>query len=252
MSSKSDTKTNIMAGIVQGGLMTSIGYPFDLIKTKMQSNRYSSSVYCLKQTIKSNGVFGLYKGSSVAWVSHMIKRPIQYSIAEHLKQSNLNLNNYQIGFVSGLSSPIIGTPLQVVKINMQSNNMSIREFINSGGLTRLYRGFWPTAIKDTVFAMSFVGTYYTLRDRLGSDIWYKSFICGSMSHSITWLIFIPIDNIKTTIQRSKEHLTIRSAIAMTYRAGKIKAFWKGVYPACLRTLPVSGISMVGYEMIRKN
>jgi hypothetical protein len=99
--------------------------------------------------------------------------------------------------------------------------------------------------------MSFIGNYYTLRDVIGSDVWYKNFFNGSLAHCLTWLILIPIDHVKTTIQKSEIKLTIREAVATTYRKGGVRIFWKGVIPACLRTIPVSGISMIGYEKIRK-
>jgi hypothetical protein len=46
-------------------------------------------------------------------------------------------------------------------------------------------------------------------------------------------------------------LSIASAISMTLQRYGIAGFWRGVLPACIRTIPVSGVAMVGYEWIRK-
>lgn len=99
--------------------------------------------------------------------------------------------------------------------------------------------------------MSFIGNYYTFRDYLGTDIWYKNFISGASAHCITWYLFIPIDYVKTKVQKSEKKITPGYVIKTTIRDQGIRAFWKGVIPACLRTIPVSGIAMTGYEYVRQ-
>ncbi len=63
-------------------------------------------------------------------------------------------------------------------------------------------------------------------------------------------ILIPIDFVKTNIQRSSKPITIREVIKTTLKRDGPRAFWKGVLPACARTIPVSGIAMTGYEYVR--
>jgi len=113
-----------------------------------------------------------------------------------------------------------------------------------------YRGFISTAIKDTIFGGAFIGTYYTLRDIIGRDTWYKNFFNGAAAHCFTWCVFMPIDYVKTTIQKSEKHLRIRDVVKQGYNDYGIKVFWKGVLPACVRTIPMSGIAMLSYEKIR--
>jgi hypothetical protein len=57
--------------------------------------------------------------------------------------------------------------------------------------------------------------------------------------------------VKTTIQRSSKPITIKEVISETIQKDGPRAFWRGVHPACLRTIPVSGIAMTGYELVRK-
>jgi hypothetical protein len=207
---------------------------------------------------------GLYRGSAMPFLSHLIKRPIQYPISEYLKQKTNDTQhktfyNYAIGASTGIIGPIFGTPLQVVKVSVQSstsknqikNSFSyIKDNYMRNGIRGFYRGFIPTAIKDSVFGMSFIGNYYTFRDYLGTDKWYKNFISGASAHCVTWYVFIPIDYVKTTIQKSETKITILDVVKNTYKSQGIFAFWKGVVPACARTIPVSGIAMTGYEYTR--
>jgi hypothetical protein len=274
---------NILAGMTQATLVTITGYPFDLVKAKMQAKRkvtYTNALACVKDVVKSDGMFGLYRGSAMPWISHMIKRPAQFPVSEYLKSryaTNANherweriRNNYIIGAGCGIIGPIFGTPLQVIKVGMQTSSADAyksslayaRSELKNRGLRGMYRGFIPTAVKDCVFGGSFVGSYYTLRDTVGTDSWMKNFFNGAAAHCITWFLFIPIDYVKTNIQRAKVPTkrsggvstkpTILGVIKEGYRQGGIRIFWKGVIPACVRTIPVSGVAMTGYEWVRKS
>lgn len=263
---------NLLAGMTQATLVTITGYPFDLVKAKMQAKRkvpYRNALDCVTQVVKQNGVTGLYRGSAMPWISHMIKRPAQFPISEYLKTRyapsesegwRRTTNNYLIGGISGLIGPIFGTPLQVIKVGMQTSQTSENSFaygrslLQERGVAGFYRGFIPTVIKDSVFGGSFVGTYYTLRDGIGTDSWAKNFFNGAAAHCITWYLFIPIDYVKTNIQRASRgdtKPTIREVVLEGYRRGGWRIFWKGVVPACVRTIPVSGVAMTGYEMVRQ-
>lgn len=266
--------TNTIAGMTQATLVTATGYPFDLIKSRMQGNILTESngkppnmVHHARDIMRKNGLKGMYRGSLMPWLSHMIKRPVQFPVSEYLKEKfktddpvNKVRNNFLIGACSGIIGPIFGTPLQVVKVGMQTSRRSTTSIqyasnlIKNNGIMSMYKGFVPTLVKDCIFGGSFVGTYYTLRDAVGIDTWYKNFFNGATAHCLTWYVFIPIDYVKTTIQKSsntKRKMTITNVIADGYNKGGIKIFWKGVIPSCLRTIPVSGIAMIGYEYVRK-
>lgn len=254
---------NALAGATQASLVTIVGYPFDLIKARMQVRSYKNSIDCLKSTVRTEGVLGLYRGSAMPWISHLLKRPIQYPIAEYMKSkfdtmTTGYLHNYAIGAMNGMIGPFLGTPLQVVKVSVQTSDgtdvKNSREYVRRTyqkfGLRGFYRGFGPTMMKDTLFGASFLGHYYTLRDIIGADTWWKNFASGATAHCLTWYTLIPIDHIKTKVQRSETGLTVSGAIRESYQKGGVRIFWKGVIPACIRTIPVSGVAMVGYEYVR--
>lgn len=253
---------NAAGGATQATLVTMVGYPFDIVKARLQANTSLGSWQCVKNIIKQDGLLGLYRGSPMPWLSHMLKRPIQYPVSEYLKShiSGGYGYNYLIGGVTAIIGPLFGTPLQVVKVATQTS--SRKEFKNSyhfiksnyqtSGLKGFYRGFVPTLLKDTLFGASFIGHYYTLRDAIGHDSWWKNFASGSIAHCLTWYFLIPIDFVKTNIQRSSSPITIREVIRTTIKRDGPLAFWKGVLPACARTIPVSGIAMTGYEYVRSH
>ncbi len=264
---------NVLAGMTNGILVVLVGYPLDLIKARLQTGMYTSTWTCFKGTIKNEGILGLYRGSAMPLVSHIVKRSMQYPLAESMK-SKMNVReksiytNYVIGLVNGITGPVIGTPLQLVKISMQTNISSkndgvnanpnfansykcIKHIYNAHGLKGFYRGFIPTAIKDTVFGMSFIGTYFTMRDTFGNKQWYNNFINGCVAHCGTWIVFMPIDYIKTNIQKSEVKISIGDVIKNGYMNHGIKIFWKGLLPACFRSAITTGVAMTGYEFVRK-
>ena len=252
------------AGATQATLVTAVGYPFDLIKTKMQADNYKSSFECVKNTFSAHGIKGFYRGSTAPWISHLLKRPYQYPVGEYLKTlPNTGIvHNYMIGGVLGASGSILGTPLQVVKVGMQTtqNNQDqvykntrsfLKNIIKTEGVRGMYRGFIPTMVKDSLYGASSQGHYYSIRDTIGTDRGIKTFLSGAVAHCATWMVFIPVDNIKTMVQKpSATKLTIKDAVYTTYSIHGLKGFWRGVVPACIRTIPVSGIAMVGYELVR--
>jgi hypothetical protein len=249
---------DVLAGMTQASIITFGGYPFDTTKVRMQSGLFKTTWGCVSYTFEKKGIYGFYKGGTMPFISHLMKRPIQYPTMEYMKKK-INKNdykaNYLIGIIQGPIGTIIGNPLQVIKIKSQTNTLSTNQNIiniwNDYGFKGFYRGFIPTLIKDTLFGMSFIGTYYTLRDIYGCDKWYQNFINGSFSHCLTWFFLIPIDYIKTNVQKSRKSITVKQVINIGLRKHGVRGFWKGVVPACARTIPVSGLAMIGYESIRQ-
>lgn len=114
--------------------------------------------------------------------------------------------------MTGPIGAVFGTPLQVIKVGMQTSgsnqyknswSFAKHHYRKHGGVSGFYRGLVPTMAKDCLFGASFVGHYYTLRDFWGTDKWYKNFASGAIAHCATWGLLIPIDYVKTTIQKSR-------------------------------------------------
>ena len=250
---------NFIAASSQATLVTIVGYPFDTVKARMQTGLYNTTWDCFKGTAAREGPLALYRGSAAPWISHLVKRPIQFPVAEYMKtKASGYASNYAIGASTGLFGPIIGNPLQVVKVGMQtttSEYKNSREFIRDHyrkyGFKGFYKGLAPTIVKDSLFGGSFMGHYYSLRDFWGNDKWYKNFASGAIAHCATWLLFIPIDFVKTQAQKPGNTKSVADIVRHTARQNGLPYMWRGVVPACLRTIPVSGVAMAGYEYVRK-
>lgn len=242
----------IIPGIMNAISITLIGHPIDTMKTMLQSNVHKNVFDCMK----NEGFKGLYRGMSPTLVSHLLKRPIQFPINDYLKD-NFGLGRYTAGFIAGGSMSIIGTPLQVIKVNCQVSKTNeyknafdfIPKYYQINGLKGFYKGFKITLTKDVLFGGSFLGTYDLIKSNLPN---HKGviFVSGALAHCATWSVLIPVDNIKTKVQKSKTPLAISEAVKTTIKTEGIKGLWKGILPACARTIPVTGFSMIVYEYAR--
>ena len=107
------------------------------------------------------------------------------------------------------------------------------------------------------FGASFLRHYYSLRDSFdrhqteGVPRWATTFFSGAAAHCATWMVLIPVDTIKTRVQRVGETRSAMAIIQSALRHEGVGVLWRGVLPACARTIPVSGVAMVGYEYIRQ-
>ena len=121
----------------------------------------------------------------------------------------------------------------------------IKKNFSENRVRGFYKGFGMTAMKDVVFGSTFLGTYNTLKEINGNENNYKRFFNGSVANATSWIFFIPIDFIKTKVQTGT-NITISSILKSTN--GNYSIMWKGVIPAVLRTVPVSGFGMIAYEL----
>lgn len=248
---------HLLPGAAHALTVTFVGYPFDTTKTRLQADKenklYRNAWDCVQKVVKNEGVNGLYRGVSSPLFSHMIKRPYQFPIFEYLK--NQGMNGYIAGALSGAAGTLVGVPLQTIKVNMQSDTRFKNAWdftkwnFNNHGISGFYRGFLITGIKDTVFGATFLGTYSTLRTLVGNDNFYQKFLNGAVAHATSWLFFMPIDYIKTQVQnhKGKEKLKIMDVVKTARAEGGLGVMWRGVIPAVLRTVPVSGFGMIAYE-----
>ena len=255
----------LLPGAAQGATVTFVGHPFDTVKTRLQSNLYGKGmISCITNTIRNEGFVGLYRGAMIPLISHVTKRSYQFPIWHYLHEK-LGINSYLSGFISGATGTIVGVPLQVTKVNTQSTTQSkyknsfhfAKEHLKRQGILGFYRGFKINLLKDSVFGAVFLGNYGFLRNLVEKYAIDKkteyigNFIAGGVAHMVTWGVFIPIDHVKTQVQRTDTNMTVSAVIKNTIRTGTYLHLWRGVGPALLRIFPVSGAGMLIYEYVKE-
>ncbi|KAI0528229.1 carrier protein YMC2 [Xylaria bambusicola] len=183
-----------VAGVFSGIAKLSVGHPFDTIKVRLQTTdatRFSGPLQCVAQTLRHEGVRGLYKGATpplVGWIfmdSLMLGSLTIYRrlLAEHLFVPKLPLttvpNNSSpynpvahlpsfghgiAGVMAGSTVSFIAAPVEHVKARLQIQYAAhkaerlysgpidcVRKIYGAHGVRGVYKGLGATLIFRSFF-----------------------------------------------------------------------------------------------------
>ncbi|GJJ14214.1 hypothetical protein Clacol_008476 [Clathrus columnatus] len=235
-----------------GSLNVAVGHSFDTIKTRLQCappGTYKGALDCLRQTIRNESIFALYKGAT----------PPPWSLR----------SGFQLTFGSSVSA-FVATPMELLKgtyptdtfrpilttdytatVNLQLQRQRAvsdrkfkgpidcaRQVIKANGVTGLWRGLGGSlAFRRTPYEMS-TGT--------------ANFISGGLASFLFWFTAIPSDNVKNRIMSSDFNVKGLSPISVAkdiYRTTGFRGFYAGLTPTVLRAFPVNASALFVYEGI---
>ncbi|KAJ2781029.1 hypothetical protein H4R18_003123 [Coemansia javaensis] len=125
-----------------------VGYPFDSLKTRMQTHHYPSLLVCAQRSVAEEGLRGLYRGLLPPLLTASTAKSLSFSVFEQMKQwlkahdphhrarapppPPLGLPDFQrttvasvaltaavSGFAAGAVIAALCSPLELVKVQMQ-------------------------------------------------------------------------------------------------------------------------------------
>ncbi|KAJ2820974.1 hypothetical protein GGI24_004335 [Coemansia furcata] len=133
-----------------------VGYPFDSLKTRMQTYHYPSLLECARKSIAEEGVRGLYRGLLPPLLTASAAKSLSFSVFEETKhwlrrhdpfaaqQAPLGLANFQrktvgsvalsagvSGCISGAVIAVLCCPLELIKVQMQLARLLNRDLTSS-------------------------------------------------------------------------------------------------------------------------
>lgn len=262
----------LLASLIPGAMATGvsiiISYPMDTVKTRLQTGMYKGILNCISQTIKTDGVLGLYRGVSSPLTTLVLKRSIQFKIYEEM---NGKTNSWISGCVAAMALSPFGCPVNVVKVRMQDSKKDryknmiecIKDIWKTEGARGFFKGFKTNLFKDMMFGTLYLGSYGVIKDsfetmqkRLDKNIYCYDFLvsskgcnffAGGLAGTFAWMILMPVDMVKTTYQSGR---SIDFVISNINKNG-IFVLWRGVIPVLLRVFPSSASSMLTYEYVKE-
>lgn len=146
MSEQSATQVaakEIFFGSISGIVGKIFEYPFDTLKVRLQSQpstgraQYSSTLDCVRQTLKREGYRGFYRGLSVPMLGASFENAIlfvSYSKASSFVKQVRGLESSQeldtqgimtAGALSGAATSFVLTPIELVKCRLQVQTVSL-------------------------------------------------------------------------------------------------------------------------------
>ncbi len=207
-----------------------VGHPFDTVKVRLQttnSSRFAGPLQCLSQTLRNEGILGLYKGATPPLVGWMFMDSVMLgslTVYRRLLRDNLfnppwhplhdptkplpSHGHGLAGVMAGATVSFIAAPVEHVKARLQIQYAARKA-------DRLYTG--PIDCIEKIYrAHGIRGIYHGL----GATLLFRSFFfCwwGSYDVFSRWM---------------KEH-TRMSAPAINFWAGGLSAqvFWITSYPS---------------------
>lgn len=272
-----------VAGIFSGITKLAVGHPFDTIKVRMQTNpAYKSSLDCLMQTIRNDGVRGLYKGATPPLVGWMFMDSITMGSLTNYRSC---LKTYvwpdlppgELPFIgktisaiaAGWTVSLVASPVEHIKarLQVQYNDKAgsklysgpidcAAKLIKQKGVFRgLYHGLGATMIFRTNFAVWW-GGYDLLSDYFKKNTNMTapaiSFWAGGMGATLFWVTAYPTDIVKQQIMTdSLENPKYRSwmdAARAVYRRGGPKAFTRGFIVSFVRSFPTNASALAAFEL----
>lgn len=273
-SALADNVKSFAAGGFGGICAVLTGHPFDLVKVRLQTGLYNSSVQCVKQTIAKDGLTGLYRGvlPPLLGVTPMFAVSFWgYDVGKRLVSTytGKSIDQFEIkeistaGFISAIPTTLVAAPFERVKVMMQiqegnkSKSMAgvVAEMYKTGGLRSIFKGSVATLARDGPGSALYFVTYEYLKKELsspGEDLsLFAIMTAGGFAGVSMWLGVFPIDTIKSTQQSSNVPISILQTTKNIYAKGGIKAFFPGVGPALARSFPANAATFLGVELARK-
>ncbi|OAD72993.1 hypothetical protein PHYBLDRAFT_113141, partial [Phycomyces blakesleeanus NRRL 1555(-)] len=216
------------------------GFPFDSLKTRMQTHHYNSVLSCLKITFAEEGARGFFRGMIPPLVTVSIIKSVSFSIYENtkarLKEQGIKGDTLQSTFglsmlsggASGAFIALLSCPLELVKIQRQLEYVAMKEQAALGVVTGgPVRSSSLYAAQQIVSRKGILGLWtgvrlHSGRDTLGTSIYFGSyesakfiisggnsaasnplthFMAGGCCGVLSWLVVFPVDLVKSVIQK---------------------------------------------------
>ncbi|KAG2181064.1 hypothetical protein INT43_008646, partial [Umbelopsis isabellina] len=123
------------------------GFPFDSIKTRMQTHHYDSMLQCVKHTYSEEGMRGFFRGMLPPLITVSIIKSVSFSVYEgtrgYLRERFSALNGESLmslamlsslgGAASGSFIATFSCPLELVKIQKQLEQLLLTSSMATGG-----------------------------------------------------------------------------------------------------------------------
>jgi len=255
-----------------------IEYPFDTVKVRLQSQpdhlplRYNGPVDCFRQSFRSEGMRGLYRGVSAPLVGAAIEISsmfLSYRLAQTALQATmfpspdpLPLSALTVcGAASGAFTSLLLTPIELIKCKLQVPALASSQSVRAPGplavIVAVYRhhgvlGFWHgqlgTLIRETGGSAAWFGSYEAVsaflhRHNSGSSGTkettalpiYQQMLAGASAGVSYNFLFYPADTIKSRMQTEEISDISKTGRRTFLMVGK--ALWrqqglKGLYRGC--------------------
>jgi hypothetical protein len=200
-----DPMVHFSIGALAGGVGAVAAYPCDYIKSQLQTgqgkDRYQNNGWKAFCETLTDHPMQLYKGVGVQVLGVAPEKGIKLAVNDVLATASRHFLDGSFplwaqvlsGATSGCCQVVASSPLEVLKVGLQTSNMTITEvWHHVGGIAGLFRGAEACIARDVIFTSICFPLYAHW-----VDAGVPTFIAGAMSGAIGSFAATPPDVIKT-------------------------------------------------------
>ncbi|CAH2234406.1 mitochondrial basic amino acids transporter-like [Pararge aegeria] len=202
---------DFIAGCIGGCAGIIAGHPLDTLKVHVQSGR-GSALECTKALLKGGTLSTAYRGIGAPLGGIAAINAIVFGAYGNTRRALPNpdsLTNHAVaGGAAGMLQSFACAPVELVKTRQQlakpGESMpsgawaGARHILRNGGYRALFRGLGITIIRDTPSFAVYFASYAALTR--GDQSVLKVFIAGGAAGTMSWILFYPVDVVKSRIQ----------------------------------------------------
>jgi solute carrier family 25 (mitochondrial carnitine/acylcarnitine transporter), member 20/29 len=209
-------------GLCAGVVGTLIGYPLDLVKSRLQTAGTTVAASAQQQQrgilgtlihiVRNEGSLALYKGVAPPLISLSILNTVTFATYGtfqgqlHARRNTWDIRNSVAGIGCGCIASHVSTVENLVKTQMQLDNVRahsaaapprysgswdcVRQLVRQYGLSILYTGHAVNTLRECVFLSTYFGVYEGLRGYLSNAVEnYHQHLSGSSKPlSAAWTV----------------------------------------------------------------
>lgn len=222
---------SLIPGFIQGVVRVLISYPFDYIRTNLQTQQYTS----IRDFYKRNDMTipKLYRGLHIPLLTVPIDRSIQFYIFEWC--NNKKYTSIQSSLIATSISSIYSIPVNYLQTIVMANNTKISL------KTISYKGFYSDLSRAFLSSFFYLSIYGKLRESIPKEK-HNYFLFGIAASTGMWSLVYPIDTIRVLKQTSD-----LSYLDIIKNNANVVKLYRGYPLVVLRSMPSSGFGMMAYE-----
>ncbi|KAK4168814.1 mitochondrial carrier domain-containing protein [Cladorrhinum sp. PSN259] len=275
-----------VAGVFSGIAKLAVGHPFDTIKVRLQTSssaRFSGPLQCLAQTIRNEGIFGLYKGATPPLVGWMFMDSVMLgSLTFYRRLVSDNLFDSKplpaygqgiAGIMSGATVSFVAAPVEHIKARLQIQYAAdkrqrlyqgpvdaVRKIWKNHGIRGIYHGLQATLIFRGNFFFWW-GSYDVfsrwMKEKTSWSAPVINFWAGGLSAQVFWILSYPSDVVKQRMMTDplggelgdgvRRFPRWKDAAKAVYTENGWIGYWRGFVPCFLRAFPANAMALVAFE-----
>ena len=239
---------NGLAGGAAAGTTLAIFFPFDTLKTTMQTTKSASTVETARAILR-HGVRGFFRGFSMAVAEHTANRAILFGGGTFvMQQTPAHWPRWKRDAVGGMGAGLVKTfllhPFDTIKTRWQLGQPAwpaeqpLRAF-GSG----LYQGIAPAATRSGVGMAIWLNARNGFEATLPEWMPGRHFAAGMLASCVNDLITFPLDTLKKNLQAVRQGEATASSVVLgearavagrLWREGGPLRFYRGIGPQLFR------------------